>query len=89
MKKEFADIDYITDREYKIGLLQSLNGRVSLKTDDKELMLYLSNIYNKYVSNQIKDDDIDFKLIEAALKDERRIRELTKSIITKSSLKFH
>jgi len=89
VRKEFADIDYITDREYKIGLLQSLNGRVSLETDDKELSFYLFNIYYKYVSNQIKDDDIDFKLIEAALKDERRIRELTKSIITKSSLKFH
>jgi len=64
------NIDYITDREYKIGLLQSLNGRISLETDDKELSFYLFNIYYKYVSNQIKDDNIDFKKIETIVKDE-------------------
>ena len=64
------NIDYITDREYKISLLQSLSGQTSFITNDKELIISLSNLYNKYVCHQISDDDVDFKEIEAILKSE-------------------
>ena len=65
--------DEMLEREYRISLLYRLEGQTYLRNREKgfvdiELQVQLSDLINRYRTGFIKDDEIDWELVENLIK---------------------